>query len=83
MVGVVEVVASDGTSWVEGVSDRVDGGSRVEAFRVGEALGVEAVTFDAVVVGVGTSASDVVSVCAPWLDTSAVTSCGFWGSSTF
>ena len=83
VVGVVDAVASDGTSCVEGVSDRVDGGSIVEGFRVGEALGVEAATFDAVVVGVGTSTSDVVSVCASWLDTSAVTSCGFCGSSTF
>lgn len=62
MVGVVEAVASDGTSWVEGVSDRVGGMSTVDGLGRGEALGVETAIFDVVVVGVGASTSVVLSV---------------------
>lgn len=47
VVGDVDVAYSDGGAWVDGVSDRVRGPSKVDSFALGVALGVETALGDA------------------------------------
>jgi hypothetical protein len=62
VVGEVELADSDGTSWVDGVSDRAGGWCKADDLTAGETLGVDAAMLDVPVSGVATSICDPVSM---------------------